>query len=65
MSNANVKTKLDSTTAEKDLGVVIDLNLEFDAHIISTVQKANKFSGLLMRNITHKSKDIILDTSII
>ena len=60
MQNGTEKYKLESTTAEKDLGVVIDPNLDFDAHITGIVKKANRLSGLLMRNITHKSKEIIL-----
>ena len=60
MTDGNSKNKLDSSVAEKDLGVIIDPNLDFDNHISATVKKANRLSGMLMRNITYKHKDIIL-----
>ena len=60
MTDGNSRNKLDSTVAEKDLGVIIDPNLDFDNHISATVKKANRLSGMLMRNITYKHKDIIL-----
>ena len=51
---------LDTTTAEKDLGVIIDPELKFDEHISSIVKKSNKISGLLLRNITNKSPEIMV-----
>ena len=43
MQNGGEKYKLESTIAEKDLGVVIDPNLDFDAHITGIVKKALRF----------------------
>ena len=52
MTDRSSKNTLDSTVAEKDLGVIIDPNLDFDNHISATVKKAIRLSGMLMRNIT-------------
>ena len=60
MKSENGINKLEATFAEKDLGVIIDPNLSFDAHITATVKKANRLAGLLMRNIAYKHKDIII-----
>ncbi len=37
------------TTAEKDLGVLVNHNLKFDAHIHKIVSKANSILGLIRR----------------
>ena len=53
-------TILHETTSEKDLGVYVDPLLNFEDHINITVKKARKIAGLIMRNITYKSKDIMV-----
>ena len=55
-----VNKKLEVTVCEKDLGVNIDPLLHFDEHINITVKKARNLSCLIMRTITHKSKDIMV-----
>ena len=52
--------KLEETTAEKDLGVIIDPTLSFTDHINTTVNKARSLSGLINVSITYKSSDIML-----
>ena len=54
-----VKT-LNETNSEKDLGVIVDTELQFGDHIASVVKKSRKISGMLMKNICHKSKDIMV-----
>ena len=39
--------KLERSEEEKDLGVFIDTNLNFDKHISSTINKANSIAGLI------------------
>ena len=51
---------LQTTEGEKDLGVIVDLDLNFEKHIVEKVKKANSISGLLMRTITYKTKDIMV-----
>ena len=35
---------------EKDLGVIIDLNLKFSSHFVNQVEKANRLMGLIRRS---------------
>ena len=61
--NLNTKTQstvLKNIICEKDLGVFVDPNLNFYNHIIKTVNKANQIAGMLVRNITFKSKDVMV-----
>ena len=51
---------LQTTEGEKDLGVTVDPELTFDQHISEKVKKANSISGLLMRTITYKTKEIMV-----
>lgn len=59
-SEGNQKRLLESTEAEKDLGVVVDPLLSFDKHVNDTTKKANKIAGLLVRTITNKRSDIMI-----
>ena len=51
-------TVLNETTSEKDLCVYVDPLLIFEDHINVTVKKARQIAGLIMRNITYKSKEV-------
>ena len=51
---------LEETTCEKDLGVNIDPDLNFNNHIKLTIKKARRISGMILRNITYKSKSILI-----
>lgn len=41
--------RLEVMSSTKDLGVIVDKRLKFDAHIESSVKKANRMLGFLMR----------------
>lgn len=57
----NVTTSLlESSKVEKDLGVYVDSDLSFEEHVSEVVKRANKISGLLIRTITYKNKDIMV-----
>ena len=45
-------TIINKTEKEKDLGIIIDDKLNFDAHIDTQVQKANSIMGLIRRTFT-------------
>ena len=60
ISNDDGICKLETTNNEKDLGVYIDENLNFDFHITTTVKKARSMAGMLQRHITYKTKDIMV-----
>ena len=55
----NIST-LEETKCEKDLGVNIDPELNFNNHIKLTIKKARRVSGMILRNITFKSKSILV-----
>ena len=42
--------KLQKVMEEKDIGVTIDDQLEFESHISEKINKANKMFGLLRRS---------------
>ena len=58
--NLNTKTLpiLLNIIYELDLGMVVDPNLNFNNHIIKTVNKTNQIAGMLVWNITFKWKDV-------
>ena len=51
---------LEETHCEKDLGVHVDPNLNFNDHIFKTVKKARRMSGLILRNILNRDKEILI-----
>ena len=51
---------LESTSTEKDLGVVISKDLKPKEHIKEIVKKANQTLGMLRRTFVHIDKDIFL-----
>ena len=54
-------TNLTVTTEEKDLGVLVDDELEFDKHIRAIVNKANRMLGMIRRGFTCLDKEIFLN----
>lgn len=53
-------TKLQATTKEKDIGVVIDNKLTFEDHINEKINKANSIMGLIRRSFTYMDNNIFL-----
>ena len=60
IKDGDITKTLNETTSEKDLGVIVDSQLNFDEHITSVIKKSRKISGMLMKNICHKSKEIMI-----
>ena len=54
-------TTLESVTSIRDLGVIIDQKLDFTDHVASTVTKANRALGLLIRTFQSASPRCKLD----
>ena len=54
-------TNLAVTTEEKDLGVLVDDELEFDKHIRAIVNKANRMMGMIRRGFTYLDKEIFMN----
>ena len=51
---------LTETLCEKDLGIFIDPKLDFNDHITTTIKKARRLNGMLLRNISMKNKSIMV-----
>ena len=51
---------LPSVESEKDLGVLFTNNLKFNAHILSSIQKANSVIAWVTRTIISRSPEIML-----
>ena len=51
---------LSSVEDEKDLGVVIDKSLRFSKQCIEARNRANRVLGFIKRNVSYKSKEVIL-----
>ena len=49
-----------SCNAEKDLGVMFDTSLSFDAHIHNVVNRANQMLGIIKRCFSFLNRDIFL-----
>ena len=61
MATGNTEVELEKTNCEKDIGVLIDLKLNFDSHILSVVKKANSRiwgGGVIQRSFKTMDKDI-------
>ena len=54
------RTQMPVTTLEKDLGVHIDENLNFDQHIEKITKKAASKCSQILRNFTFRSKDVMV-----
>ena len=48
------------STAEKDLGVLVDENLSFNEHVNAVIKKANQIAGMILHNITNRDKYILV-----
>ena len=55
-----VKQKLNIITSEKDLGVLVDDELEFETHIAEITQNANKILGIIKRNFRNTGRNTFL-----
>ncbi len=57
MGSSQNQVPLQETTAEKDLGIIIDNQLSFDNHITQAVKKANQLVGMIRRTFTFLDKE--------
>ena len=54
-------TELAVTAGEKDLGVLVDDELEFDKYIRAIVNIANRVLGMIKQDFTYLDKEIFLN----
>ena len=60
MKDNNKIVNLETTICEKDLGVYVDSNLNFEHHINVTIRKAKNIAFLILRNFHFKSPYIMV-----
>ncbi len=53
-------TCLETITEEKDIGVIIDNDLEFDSHISEKAKKATQMFAMLRRSFHYLNDDLFL-----
>ena len=56
--NKNTQVPLSETTAEKDLGVIVDNKLNFHEHVATATKKANSILGTIKK--TFSCLDIVM-----
>ena len=59
-NTSNTRKVLDYVKEAKDLGVIIDTRLSFDAHINNKTNKANSILGIIRRSYTHLDESILM-----
>ena len=52
----NVTQEISKCTEEKDLGVIFDNTLSFDAHINNVINKATRMTGIIRRTFSYLNK---------
>ena len=57
----NVVTNLKTVTSTKDLGVIVDENLNFKEHTNTKINKAYSMLGIINRNFKHTDKDTFVN----
>ena len=57
----NVVSTLKTVTSTKDLGVIVDENLNFKEHTTTKINKAFSMLGILKRNFKHTDKDTFVN----
>ena len=50
---------LNTTDSEKDLGVIVNQDLKTHKQCFEASKKANKMVGIIYRNVSYKSKDVV------
>ena len=60
MTDGDVVKELSTTECEKDLGVNVDSLLTFDTHITNVTKKGRQMAGMINRNITYKTPEVMI-----
>ena len=59
IGNGNSRTALEETILEKDLGILVDPNLNFEEHIEHIIKRANSKKAQILNNFTFRSKKVL------
>ena len=54
------RREIDTTVVEKDLGVLVDNNLNFEDHIDYIIKRASSKKAQILRNFTYRSKKVLV-----
>ena len=60
-TDTNNEIVIESTSSEKDLGIIIDNRLNFQEHIYTQISKANKILGLIRRTFQYLDKEMLVN----
>ena len=60
IGNGNSKSEIEKTELEKDLGVFVDPELNFESHIEHTVKRASSKKATILRNFSYRSKKVLV-----
>ena len=55
-----MEVQLEHVLEEKDLGIILDIDLTFDVHVSENIKKANNMLGLIRRSFCYLNADILL-----
>ena len=53
-------SKQEPVNKEKDLGIIVSDDLKWEKHCSAAVSKANRILGMIKRNFTDTSKEVII-----
>ena len=60
IGEGNNRIQLATTSLEKDLGVLVDENLNFESHIDHIIKKASSKKAQILRNFSYRSKKVLV-----
>ena len=60
IGEGNNRTEIETTSLEKDLGVLVDNNLNFENHIDYIIKKACQKKAQILRNFSFRSKKVLV-----
>ena len=53
-------SKLEPLNEEKDIGIIVSDDLKWEKHCSAAVSKSNRILGMIKRNFTDRSKEVII-----
>ena len=60
IGNGNSRSEIEKTELEKDIGVFVDPELNFESHIEYTVKRASSKKATILRNFSYRSKKVLV-----
>ena len=60
MGNGTSRAEIETTSLEKDLGLLVDTELNFESHIDYIIKKASQKKATILRNFTFRSKKVLV-----